>query len=79
MKRLICFVSLLAVGLVLIGDGHAQIAGDPQTGLALAQQTCSTCHAIRKGDDLSPNLDAPTFSELANTPGMTNTALLVRL
>jgi hypothetical protein len=30
-------------------------------------------------DDFSPNLDAPDFSEVANTPGMTERALLVWL
>jgi mono/diheme cytochrome c family protein len=45
----------------------------------MAQQVCSECHAVQRGEVRSPNSRAPTFSELATTPGMTSTALLVAL
>jgi mono/diheme cytochrome c family protein len=53
--------------------------GDTQNGLAWAQQVCSECHAIRRGQARSPNTRSPTFSELATTPGMTVGALMVAL
>jgi mono/diheme cytochrome c family protein len=40
-------------------------------GLALAQRMCSECHAIERKMATSPNLDAPKFSTIANTRGMT--------
>jgi mono/diheme cytochrome c family protein len=39
-------------------------------GLALARRLCSECHAVEAMVP-SPNLDAPSFSKLANTRGMT--------
>ena len=76
MERVICLVTVLALS-VAASPVHAQ--GNPQEGLALAQQVCSECHAIQKGQVRSPNSRAPTFVELATAPGMTTTALLVAL
>jgi mono/diheme cytochrome c family protein len=78
MERAICLVTFLALS-VLVSPVHAQGVGDPQGGLALAQQVCSECHAVRKGEARSPNSRSPTFSELATTPGMTVAALTVAL
>jgi mono/diheme cytochrome c family protein len=78
MERLIFFVSFFALS-VACSLAHAQGAGDPQGGLALAQRVCSECHAIRKGEVRSPNSRSPTFSELAAAPGMTSIALMVAL
>jgi len=77
MERVICLVTFLALS-VVVSPSHAQGVGDPQ-GLALAQQVCSECHAIRKGQIRSPNSRSPTFSELATAPGMTTAALMVAL
>ena len=57
----------------------AQDAGDAREGLATAQAFCSECHAVRKGEPRSPNSKSPTFVEIANTSGITGTALLVAL
>ena len=78
MERVICLVTFLAVS-VAVSHVHAQAVGDPQKGLALAQQVCAECHAIRRGQVRSPNSPAPTFLELATAPGMTIAALSVAL
>jgi Cytochrome C oxidase, cbb3-type, subunit III len=78
MKRVICLVTFLAL-LVVVSHVHAQADGDPQRGLALAQQVCSECHAIRRGQVRSSNSQAPTFLELATAAGMTTAALSVAL
>ena len=57
----------------------AQDAGDAREGVATAQAFCSECHAVQKGERRSPNGKSPTFVEIANTPGITATALLVAL
>src|SRR5206468_12076969 len=57
----------------------AQVTADPRHGFAVAQQVCSECHATQKQQVRSPNTRAPTFSELAATPGMTSAALTVAL
>jgi mono/diheme cytochrome c family protein len=76
MKRAICLAAFLAVSAV--GLGHAQV-GNVQEGRVLAQQVCSECHAIGRGQVRSPNARSPTFSELATAPGMTSVALMVAL
>jgi hypothetical protein len=51
--------------------------GDAGKGLAYAQQVCSGCHHVLRTDAASPNPQAPAFTEVANTPGMSITALTV--
>jgi len=58
---------------------YAQETGSTQQGYALAQEVCATCHAVERGEEYSPNLLAPTFERIAETPGMTATALSVAL
>jgi mono/diheme cytochrome c family protein len=76
MERVIFLATVLALS---VAAGHARAQGNPQQGLAEAQQVCSECHAIQKEQARSPNSSSPTFVELANTPGMTATALFVAL
>jgi hypothetical protein len=38
---------------------------------------CAECHAVLPSDTVSPDAKAPTFKAVANTPGMTATALTV--
>jgi mono/diheme cytochrome c family protein len=75
-------ISCLSIALTLaasVSVANAQAVGEPREGLAVAQQVCSQCHAAVAGQDRSPNTQAPTFANLAATPGMTRTALLVAL
>jgi mono/diheme cytochrome c family protein len=51
--------------------------GDAAQGLAYAQRTCSGCHNVLRTGAASPNTDAPPFKQIANTPGMSITALTV--
>lgn len=53
---------------------HAQGA-DTQNGRRLAEQVCAECHAVQPEEARSPTARAPTFRDLAATPGMTGTAL----
>ena len=78
MKRLIGGVALAAL-LVAAAGLRAQETGSAKMGLGLARGTCATCHGVEHGDDFSPNPLAPTFEMVADTPGMTATALAVAL
>jgi mono/diheme cytochrome c family protein len=62
---------------VAIVIAHAQTSGDPQRGYGLAQRFCAECHAVGKRDVGSPNSEAPSFTAVASTPGMTAMALNV--
>jgi mono/diheme cytochrome c family protein len=56
---------------------NAQVgAGDPQAGRALARRECSPCHAVTPEPHAPRVLQiGPDFQTVANTPGMTATAL----
>jgi cytochrome c2 len=72
--------ALVAASLaVLAGTTAAQEMGDAKRGHFLAETVCSECHAIDKGAPRSRNGHAPTFESIANTRGMTATALRVAL
>jgi hypothetical protein len=74
LKFFLCLPALLALSVAASGV-RAQAIGDPKQGLALAQQTCSPCHATVAEQDRSPNARAPIV-DLAAASGMTNAALL---
>lgn len=57
----------------------AQELGSVTDGLVYARAHCAECHAIEKGEDFSPDANAPSFSDVATTPGMTHRALAVWL
>jgi mono/diheme cytochrome c family protein len=65
---------------VLVGLASSVEAqtGDPKSGAAYAKQVCAKCHAIDR-TGISPEPTAPSFKDVANTPGMTGTALTVWL
>jgi mono/diheme cytochrome c family protein len=54
-------------------------AGDAAKGHAFAQQICTECHNIEKGQRPSPNGLAPNFETIAKTPGLTAIALTAAL
>jgi mono/diheme cytochrome c family protein len=76
MNRVVCLAIMLMLS---AATGQAQELGNTQNGLGLAVDVCSQCHAIRRGEVLSPNFRSPAFAELASTPGMTSAALTVAL
>ena len=51
--------------------------GDARKGLHYAQRVCAACHIVQRSDAASPNSKAPSFKQIANTPGMSVTALTV--
>lgn len=53
----------------------AEDVGDPQAGFEYAKAVCSKCHGISAEN--SPLAKAPRFREVADTPGITGTALRV--
>jgi mono/diheme cytochrome c family protein len=66
---------LLILVLGLAGSAGAQEGGDPARGLTVARQLCASCHAVQRGQEISPNPVAPPFARVANIPGMTAMAL----
>lgn len=69
------FVLLMASALAV----RAQEVGDARAGQAYAQKVCGECHAVLANQDVSPNGKATPFRVVANTPGMTGTAIAVWL
>ncbi len=50
-------------------------AGNAALGLVYAEQNCASCHAVRAAEMHSPDPRARPFDAIANTPGLTRTAL----
>ncbi|MGE0022299.1 MAG: c-type cytochrome [Hyphomicrobium sp.] len=71
---------LVVAMLIAAGGAEAQDLGDARLGGDYARAHCAECHGVEAaGDDFSPNPDAPDFSVVANTPGMTARAIVVWL
>lgn len=64
---------------VAASPAHAVELGNPEKGLRYASAMCTGCHAVRAGESQSPIKEAPAFALVANTPGITGTALVVWL
>ncbi|RUV74804.1 MAG: c-type cytochrome [Mesorhizobium sp.] len=58
--------------LTMVAAAQAQ---DVQQGYQLALEVCASCHAVVAGQLQSPVPEAPSFEEIAATPGMTAAAL----
>ena len=56
---------------------QAQEPGDAAKGLGYALQNCAECHGVREDERVSPRFNIATFKRIADTPGMTGTALHV--
>ena len=67
------------VALTGVLPGAAQSIGDADRGLAYAQETCAECHAVTPSQTASPRPGVATFKAIADTPGMTSTAIRVWL
>lgn len=64
---------------VAVWAHDAQAQADLRNGRGVARGICANCHATRTGELNSPNPYAPSFENIANTPGMTAAALRVAL
>jgi mono/diheme cytochrome c family protein len=83
MRFIVAATAIAATAAFVIAGGvsgaWAQNAGDVTKGRQFAQQICSECHNIDKGQRPSPNGRAPNFETIARTPGLTTIALTAAL
>jgi len=68
-----CF--LAAAASLLTTHVYAAQVGSVERGYLLARQMCAECHLLGEEAGSSNNENAPTFKEIADTPGMTGAAL----
>lgn len=71
--------ALVCLTVALATPCTGQEVGDARRGLAYAQEVCASCHGVLATDTVSPRPGTATFKVIANTPGMTETALAVWL
>lgn len=69
--------SLIVLSIALVQTAHAQAVGDAKSGSDYAQAVCAECHAVKKGQRVSPHERAPAFEVVANSRGMSAMALRV--
>jgi len=79
MRRIMSVAAGLAAIVACSHTGLADNIGNPKRGLEYAQANCAGCHAILYENLESPNSDSPAFKAVADTPGITRTALSVFL
>lgn len=72
-----CMLVVVTAFALVSGPVRAVELGSPQAGRTYAQKYCTECHEVEAGATFSPNPDAPSFQEVADTPGMTARALAV--
>jgi mono/diheme cytochrome c family protein len=53
--------------------------GDVREGEQFAKAVCAKCHGVAKGQVRSPNPAAPSFTDIAASPGLTATAIRIWL
>jgi len=69
-----------AAALAATAFSAAAQEGDIATGHAFAREACKLCHVVEPAEESPRTLAlAPAFRDIANTPGMTATALRVFL
>jgi mono/diheme cytochrome c family protein len=75
MKFRVAIVTMVVALSGAVGHAPAQEGGEPAKGLNVALHLCAGCHAVRRGQEVSPNILAPPFERVANVPGMTAISL----
>jgi mono/diheme cytochrome c family protein len=60
----------------MTGAAHAVELGDAARGLAYARVNCAECHAVQAPWHVVPFEEVPTFRDIANTPGISELALI---
>ncbi len=71
---------LISMALSAPGAVHAAEIGNVADGLAYARAHCAECHRVETSDENAlSGEEAPDFVTIANTPGMTERALIVWL
>ena len=68
---------VLLTSIAITSNGLADTIGDVNQGQSFAKRICASCHAVMADQFLSPLAEATPFQKVADTPGMTRTALTV--
>jgi mono/diheme cytochrome c family protein len=77
-KRKVACAVIAFHAATIASAGAAQV-GSVSEGLQLARAICADCHLLGPEEGNSNNASAPTFKDIANTPGMTGAALRASL
>ena len=75
---LVAFASVSGLA-ALQARSQENVSADIVRGFGYAEQRCASCHAVASGVYASPVAEAPSFQEIAETPGITSRALTVSL
>lgn len=72
---MIRFVPVLSVFMLMSSGALAQEQGRAGPGETYARQVCAACHAVGRGEDMSPIANAAPFQEIMDRPEMTGMAV----
>jgi mono/diheme cytochrome c family protein len=79
MARAMIWLMAIMPSLVASSHSSAQQTDQAKRGLFVAKQVCAQCHAVEKRSRRSPDAAAPRFEDIANSPGMSATAITAAL
>ena len=68
---------LIALSIAATGQSAYAQSESVRAGLEYAEAVCAECHAVKKGERVSPHERAPAFELVANARGMSEMALRV--
>ncbi len=71
------FAALVGSLIFILTSADAATLGDVEAGKIYAKSQCEKCHSIVSNGNTSPVAAAPPFQAIADTRGMTRTALFV--
>jgi mono/diheme cytochrome c family protein len=74
LRRSALLTTILAIALA----AEEYASADQSGGRVLAEQRCSQCHGVKSGEK-SPNAAAPSFTDVADEPSLTEYTLRVFL
>jgi tetratricopeptide (TPR) repeat protein len=74
---IVAYINNLSSAARRVTIAEAADSGNARKGLAYAQTNCASCHNVLKNAASSPNPKAIAFQAIADTPGMSVTALIV--
>lgn len=79
MDRAMVWSITIIASLLASSQAQAQQTNQAKRGLSVAKMVCAPCHSVERRSRRSPDAGAPRFEDIANSPGMTATAISLAL
>ena len=72
-------IAAICLTLSVASAGAQSVPGDTQRGLELSERFCTNCHSVKANPGGPVKADVPSFTSIANRPGVTPELLAGRI